>query len=733
MIKRIFFVLVFTIFIILVGILFFLSTKGYETDKFNNLISTEITKKNADLDIKLEKIKIKFDLPNFNLFLSTTNPMISYQNITPPINKLKIYLDFIPLLKSRVILDNLEITIGEVKISELKKLILRSKPSNIKSFILNDISKGKIKSNIFLSFADNNEIKDYRFNGKIKEMDLDFAKKLRISNIKLNFIADNDLILFNSIQANLMNLPISNGSLEIKTQEKISLKGKLESQINFNDKQIKNLISNLKKDFSFNNKIELKGKFLNSFLLQFNKKLKVENYNFDLSGNIENSKISFKEPIKTSILKDNINILNFEKSSIKLNFNKQKNEKILIEGLYSFNKNTKKNKFTLNSKILKSGIDTDLMLDITDELFVKFINYKKDGEKKASIRLKINNDNSNILKIKSMEYNEGDSRILIKDLKLDNNKIKTLKEVTVKTYKENLANNDFIVSFGKKIYIKGNKYDSTNLIELINEKNKENNLSFISKDIDIKLDNIITKLSIPLRNFILLGKLEKGKFIKIISKSEFSDNKFLDISLKKDEVSKKKIFELYSDLPKPILADYKFFSGIEGGKLLFLSTFDDETSMSNLTIENFKVINAPGFAKLLALADLRGIEDLLRGEGLSFEQLDIKMTQDKKILKVEELFAVGPSISILMEGFIDNESKLTSLRGTMVPARELNKLISKIPLLGDILIPKEIGEGLFGVSFKLKGTPGNIKTTVNPIKTLTPRFITKALEKRKKN
>ena len=41
-------------------------------------------------------------------------------------------------------------------------------------------------------------------------MDLDFAKKLRIRNVKLNFIADNDLILFNSIQANLMDLPISN-------------------------------------------------------------------------------------------------------------------------------------------------------------------------------------------------------------------------------------------------------------------------------------------------------------------------------------------------------------------------------------------------------------------------------------------------------------------------------------------------------------------------------------------
>ena len=67
-----------------------------------------------------------------------------------------------------------------------------------------------------------------------------------------------------------------------------------------------------------------------------------------------------------------------------------------------------------------------------------------------------------------------------------------------------------------------------------------------------------------------------------------------------------------------------------------------------------------------------------------------------------------------------------------IEQKELNKLISKIPVLGNILIPKEAGEGLLGVSFKIKGLPGKTKTIVNPIKTLTPRFITKALEKRKK-
>ena len=83
-----------------------------------------------------------------------------------------------------------------------------------------------------------------------------------------------------------------------------------------------------------------------------------------------------------------------------------------------------------------------------------------------------------------------------------------------------------------------------------------------------------------------------------------------------------------------------------------------------------------------------------------------------------------------MEGYQDEN--LTSLRGTLVPAKTLNKLISKIPVLGDIVIPKEVGEGLFGISFKMKGPPGKIKTTINPIRTVTPRFIQKILDRNKK-
>ena len=110
----------------------------------------------------------------------------------------------------------------------------------------------------------------------------------------------------------------------------------------------------------------------------------------------------------------------------------------------------------------------------------------------------------------------------------------------------------------------------------------------------------------------------------------------------------------------------------------------------------------------------------------------MKFSNQKKLTTIEELYAIGPAVSILMDGYIDSKD-LVSLRGTLVPATTINRTISSIPLLGKILIGDKTGEGIFGVSFKIKGSPKNLKTTVNPIKSLTPRFITRTLEKIKKN
>ena len=200
--------------------------------------------------------------------------------------------------------------------------------------------------------------------------------------------------------------------------------------------------------------------------------------------------------------------------------------------------------------------------------------------------------------------------------------------------------------------------------------------------------------------------------------------------MKNDELKKKKYLEIYSDITKPLLTEYSFFRGLTGGKLLYSAIIDDSSSTSKLKIENFKVVNAPGMVKLLTLADLGGLADLAKGEGISFESLEIDFEQTGELIKINEILALGPSISVLMDGYKDKNT--TSLRGTLIPAKTLNKMISRIPLIGDIVIPKEVGEGLFGISFKMKGPKGQIKTSINPIRTITPRFIQKIIDKNKK-
>ena len=192
------------------------------------------------------------------------------------------------------------------------------------------------------------------------------------------------------------------------------------------------------------------------------------------------------------------------------------------------------------------------------------------------------------------------------------------------------------------------------------------------------------------------------------------------------------ITKLSSNYPKPLIERYDFIKGFEDGYLDFYSSKLDGVSNSLLFIDNFKIKEVPVFAKLLSLASLQGIADLLTGEGIRFANFEMSFSNKKGITTIEEMYAIGPAVSILMDGYIKTD-KLISLRGTLVPATTINKSIASIPLLGKILIGEKTGEGVFGVSFKIKGSPEDLKTSVNPIKTLTPRFITRTLEKIKKN
>ena len=711
---------------LLVFFVIILSTLGIETNKINNLITKKINRSNNNINLELNTIKFKLDIKEISLFLETSNPQINYREVSIPAKNIKVYVDFLSLITSTPKINKINLALKEIDIIQLKEIITTIKPSNFKSFVNNKIKQGKLTSELEFYLDENNILKNYIAKGAVKGLKTETLENLILEKTNFSFFADKEDILIKNIFGEIDNIKIKDGDLKLKLSPQISLQSNFQTNLDYNEKSFIKF-SNLFKSVQYvEDLISLKADLNNNLLIHFDKTYKVKNYSFNSGGKITKANLKFKKPIKYDFFDQELDKLSLIDSEFKTNFNSKEN-KTSISGKYSIN-NEDFLKYNLDNNINKNTLSLKLDLEYNQQINLELINYKKLKNTIAKFSINLKKKKNNI-KIENLTLSEKNNSIFIEDLQFNNNKFLSFKKILVKTYQRGKKNNDFSIEYGKKIRIKGSQFDASNLSKIISQKSKQNSFLKVNNEIEIDFKNIVAPLSENLKNFKLIGLIEKGKFTKISSKGDFGNNNFLDISMKSNKKNKKNYLEIYSDLPQPLLTEYSFFKGLTNGKLLFTSTIDGNKLNSKLRIENFKMISAPGMVKLLSLADLGGLADLAEGEGLSFDILEISMDNDNGFLKFSEILATGPSISVLMEGYQD-QNGLTSLKGTLVPAKNLNKLISKIPVLGDIIIPKEAGEGLFGISFKMKGPRGKIKTTINPIKTITPRFIQKILEKK---
>ncbi len=326
---------------------------------------------------------------------------------------------------------------------------------------------------------------------------------------------------------------------------------------------------------------------------------------------------------------------------------------------------------------------------------------------------------------------EENNKIEVENIKLDSKyKIINFNEINL-DYLDNYNQRNVIkIKRNKSNYmLNGEYFNADSLID--NLLFEENNSSYFSNNFDINLNLKKVRLDNEHQLANLNGNLnfKNQKLFNGNLTGEFSDSKKMNFTVNTD--GNTKITTFFIEHAKPIVKRYKFVKGFEKGILDFYSSKTGEISKSTLKIYDFKLKELPTLTKILTLASLQGIADILSGEGIRFNELEMNFDNKGNLININEIYAIGPAISILMNGYIE-KNKLISLRGTLVPATTINKAIGSIPVLGKILVGSKTGEGVFGVSFKIKGPPKKLETSVNPIKTLTPRFITRTLEKIKK-
>ncbi len=732
MIKRLIKIFLYSI-IFLVLLIGYLSTFGIQTTKFNSKIKNEILEFNKEINLDLKTVKILLNIRNLSLEIKTFNPIIVFKNQKLPLDSVKTKISIRAFINNKFSINNLNISTKKIKLDDII-LLARSLKNSTELFLLDKIVKnGFVVADINLNFDENGKVKNnYEVNGYVKDGQLNLLKKYNANNIDLIFKIKNNKYSLKNIKTNFNKIKLSFPLLEIKEREKSYLiNGKL-LNLDSNIKSLNELFQNSLKnhgieDISFNSE--------NDFSFNINKKLKIENFNLKSIINLDNLIYKKDLPSIKKYLPNLKELIALKDHNIIIEYKKDKFDisgkgKIIIENKtdnLSYELINNNDTYNFNTSI--NIINNSFLLDS--------LNYKKSEGQNSKLELNGSYIENKETKFNSILFKDDKKNYFsVKNLILnDNLKIIDVNSLDLNFINRNNIKNEIYLKKNKDIYdISGNSFDASKLINIIlnnDDEDSESMFSNLNSDFNIKIDKTYLDKVEFVEN--LTGKIffKDNKIQKLNLKSFFPNNKRLTLSIDTND-NNEKITTVFSDYPKPLVKQYKFIKGFEEGVLDFYSIKKNDVSNSLLNIENFKLQEIPILAKLLTLASLQGISDLLTGEGVRFTDFEMKFSNQKQLMTIEEIYAIGPAISILMDGYIESK-KLISLRGTLVPASTINRTIASIPLIGNILVGKKTGEGVFGVSFKIKGQPKDLKTTVNPIKTLTPRFITRTLEKIKKN
>ena len=728
-----------TVLLLVISIIIFLSYFGVETDKFDKLIKTKANEVNKYVQLDFKKTKIHLNPAELNFVVRLQDPKILVKGNQIILSRLDLFLALKSFFTSDFLLERSEVAFVKNDIKDLTKITNIFLPKIINKKLKKIFHKGELEGEFIIPFESNGNIsKDYSFSGKISDASLNFTKQFSISNIttKINHVRTDTGDVFEAVIKNgfVKDLELSKSIINlernengIQTKSLLRTKGELDFiQINQIFKLFNLKISNFK---DINGTVDLNT----NINFDLSKKFKVSNLNYTTEGDIFYLEINSKERrIIKEYLPEYDSKLIFKDAKIKLSNSKHKQLGEIIGSLKvknNFDNFNIKETYNYNDK----SFDINGTLNLTNsKVRISKLNYIKDYNKKAEINFDSKFSLDKYYNINKLSFLSGESKILLSNVKLNKNfEVKDFKKIKILTFKDKQKNNDFLINKTKSIVISGEIFDAESLLKTLYKKNERKTFSQkFNSEIKINFDKALTGTNDDVSNIGMIASIKKGSYKKLSLKGNFSKNEIIEMSIYQIDKDKKTL-QVISDRARPFVKNFDFIKGFEGGKLEYESVISDKISKSSLLITDFKVSKVPALAKLLTLASLRGIADTLSGEGIRFESFEMTSNSEGNVLNIEDALAMGPAISILLDGYVD-KGNIVSLNGTLVPATKLNSIIASIPLVGDILVGKKTGEGVVGVSFKMKGTPKDIKTTVNPIKTLTPRFIVRAVEKIKR-
>lgn len=328
-----------------------------------------------------------------------------------------------------------------------------------------------------------------------------------------------------------------------------------------------------------------------------------------------------------------------------------------------------------------------------------------------------------------------------------------------------LVNDIRIQGSDADVHLHGKIGEST--VELVSEV-----MRFADTDatIDISLANHVLTANIE-GKFLDLSKLNLGAFSNRMSSVESSRVKQADVRVKAtrafmsngvlvdnldfafviDEEGKTHI-KVHSDFPGSntgVDVDYgpmglsvetgnagRFLRAIDvlntvDGGTLSLYLYPNKHPGENnglFSITRFNVVDAPILAQILALSSLKGISNTLSGSGIYFSKLNVPFNYNNDVIRFAETWMEGIELGISLGGKIDLKAKNFDVRGQIVPAYAVNKMVWNTPLIGKLLTGGGLSRGIVAIDYQVKGTSKVHDISVNFLSILAPNLLKRVLK-----
>lgn len=611
--KKIIYKIIVLFFLLVLISLIYLSTVGIKTEKLNNRIIDKVKNIDNNLDIELQKVKILLDLFKLNIKIKTIGTNIIYDKKSIQLENLKSTISIKSLINKKFSITNLKISTKTLKIEDLISFTKLFR-NDAKIYIAEKlVKKGFLVADVNIEFDKEGKIKDnYSINGFLKDGKISFTKNYDLSKIFFTFNIKKEYFDFQDIKISLNENNFLVPQLTTKKKEgNYLINGKVANEkINLSLKNIE-LINKKKSDLSIQ-KLEFASK--NSFSFEIDKKFSVKNLKIESNIDLKNLFFLNDNDIFKRILPKLKKQIKFQNHQVKLKYD---NDNLYIDGFGEFLIQNTEDKIKYKINKIKKKINFDLGFEIEkNQINLDFINYQKKENTNLEIVISGNKISDKNYLLKNFFLKENENKIKILDLVLINNKIEKFKIIDFNYFdKENLQNK-FRISRNDNDYIlKGDYINLNKMIDevLFSENKKKTNLfknnfrlKVNVKEVYLDKKNITQNL-----NGYLLFK--KNKIIDANLISSFSDQKNIKLTI--IEKDNQTITTLFSDNAKPFVKRYKFIKGFEEGSLDFYSIKKNNITNAKLKIYDFKLKELPVLTKILTLASLQGIADLLSGEG----------------------------------------------------------------------------------------------------------------------